>query len=111
LPLYLFYITPPLPPRYLPSFPTRRSSDLLLYMPSETDLYFPIGDARYEAAFIPGVSLVPIPSLWGHTAGAASNPADGKFLNDTRSEEHTSELQSPYDLVCRLLLEKKNKKK
>src|SRR5437867_9241999 len=25
-----------------------------------------------------------------------------------RSEEHTSELQSPYDLVCRLLLEKKN---
>ncbi len=53
-----------------------------LYMPSETDLYFPIGDARYEAAFIPGVSLVPIPSLWGHTAGAASNPADAKFLNE-----------------------------
>src|SRR5207248_11451391 len=26
---------------------------------------------------------------------------------DPRSEEHTSELQSPYDLVCRLLLEKK----
>jgi len=55
----------------------------VLYMPSETDLYFPIGDARYEAGFIPGVSLVPIPSLWGHTAGAASNPADGKFLNET----------------------------
>src|SRR5437867_8734361 len=28
-----------------------------------------------------------------------------------RSEEHTSELQSPYDLVCRLLLEKKKKNK
>src|SRR5437867_13283199 len=28
-----------------------------------------------------------------------------------RSEEHTSELQSPYDLVCRLLLEKKKKTK
>src|SRR5437867_9065796 len=28
-----------------------------------------------------------------------------------RSEEHTSELQSPYDLVCRLLLEKKKKSK
>src|SRR5258708_39604553 len=28
-----------------------------------------------------------------------------------RSEEHTSELQSPDHLVCRLLLEKKNKKK
>src|SRR5437867_13279031 len=29
----------------------------------------------------------------------------------SRSEEHTSELQSSYDLVCRLLLEKKKKKK
>src|SRR5437588_9619840 len=29
----------------------------------------------------------------------------------TRSEEHTSELQSHSDLVCRLLLEKKKKKK
>ncbi|HKF22950.1 MAG TPA: alpha/beta fold hydrolase [Candidatus Angelobacter sp.] len=55
----------------------------VLYMPSETDLYFPVGDARYEAQFIPGVTLAPIPSLWGHTAGAASNPADAKFLNDT----------------------------
>jgi homoserine O-acetyltransferase/O-succinyltransferase len=53
-----------------------------LYMPSETDLYFPLGDAKYEAGFIPGVMLLPIPSLWGHTAGAASNPADAKFLND-----------------------------
>ena len=53
-----------------------------LYMPSETDLYFPIGDAKYEAGFIPGVTLLPIPSLWGHTAGAASNPADAKFLNE-----------------------------
>ena len=54
----------------------------VLYMPSETDLYFPLGDARYEAASIHGVSLVPIPSLWGHTAGAGSNPADAKFLNE-----------------------------
>src|SRR5699024_11438127 len=29
---------------------------------------------------------------------------------ELRSEEHTSELQSRFDLVCRLLLEKKNKK-
>jgi homoserine O-acetyltransferase len=54
-----------------------------LYMPSETDLYFPLGDARYEAAFMPKVSLVPIPSLWGHTAGAGGSPADEKFLNET----------------------------
>src|SRR5690348_18077353 len=31
------------------------------------------------------------------------------FLCKERSEEHTSELQSPVHLVCRLLLEKKNK--
>src|SRR5215467_12556185 len=54
----------------------------VLYMPSETDLYFPITDARYEQAFIPRVTFTPIPSLWGHTAGAASNPADLKFLNE-----------------------------
>jgi homoserine O-acetyltransferase len=54
----------------------------VLYMPSETDLYFPVTDARYEQAFIADVTFTPIPSLWGHTAGAASNPADLKFLND-----------------------------
>ena len=54
----------------------------ILYMPSETDLYFPLTDARYEAPFVKGVVLKPIPSLWGHTAGAAPNPADAKFLND-----------------------------
>src|SRR5437867_9967593 len=41
----------------------------------------------------------------GHKVNAL---ADVLLLLD-RSEEHTSELQSPYDLVCRLLLEKKNK--
>jgi len=53
-----------------------------LYMPSETDLYFPIGDARYEASFMPNVMLVPIPSLWGHTAGAGGSPAEEKFVNE-----------------------------
>src|SRR2546427_9232847 len=32
------------------------------------------------------------------------------MVNDVRSEEHTSELQSQSNLVCRLLLEKKKKK-
>src|SRR5256885_4559558 len=39
--------------------------------------------------------------------GATSAAGHG----DARSEEHTSELQSPCNLVCRLLLEKKNKNK
>src|SRR2546426_10315604 len=34
-----------------------------------------------------------------------------RLLQELRSEEHTSELQSPCNLVCRLLLEKKKKKK
>ena len=54
----------------------------VLYMPSETDLYFPVGDARYEARFIPHCTLMPIPSLWGHPAGAGASPADEKFLNE-----------------------------
>jgi homoserine O-acetyltransferase len=54
----------------------------VLYMPSETDLYFPMTDARYEQALIPRITFTPIPSLWGHMAGAASNPADLKFLNE-----------------------------
>lgn len=58
----------------------------VLYMPSDTDLYFPITDARFEAALIPKVQFVPIPSLWGHTAGAASNPADRKFLNEKMAQ-------------------------
>src|SRR5258708_15946400 len=37
---------------------------------------------------------------------ASASPAPGRW---TRSEEHTSELQSPDHLVCRLLLEKKKK--
>lgn len=53
----------------------------VLYMPSATDLYFPVTDARYEAQFIPEVVLKPIPSLWGHPAGAGASPADLRFLN------------------------------
>jgi homoserine O-acetyltransferase len=29
---------------------------------------------------------MPIPSLWGHPAGAAADPADAKFLNDAISK-------------------------
>src|SRR5258708_23650896 len=37
-------------------------------------------------------------------------PAGGQLRRQSRSEEHTSELQSPDHLVCRLLLEKKKKR-
>src|SRR6266516_4483511 len=42
-------------------------------------------------------------------AGAPYELKPTELMRTTRSEEHTSELQSPYDLVCRLLLEKKKK--
>src|SRR5699024_11806463 len=43
-----------------------------------------------------------------HIVNAALNEEMTNVVNITRSEEHTSELQSRFDLVCRLLLEKKN---
>jgi homoserine O-acetyltransferase len=58
----------------------------VLFMPSATDMYFPVTDAQYEAQFIPHVTLLPIPSLWGHPAGAGACPADEKFLNEHIAE-------------------------
>src|SRR5256885_5239571 len=52
-------------------------------------------------AFIP-VSIAALAGVANREAGLASG-----LLNTARSEEHTSELQSPCNLVCRLLLEKK----
>src|SRR5256885_13104339 len=40
----------------------------------------------------------------------SGNSCGYRQVNQARSEEHTSELQSPCNLVCRLLLEKKKKK-
>src|SRR5256885_7741386 len=47
----------------------------------------------------------------GHIGSVFFKLDTGKFIAKGRSEEHTSELQSPCNLVCRLLLEKKKKKK
>src|SRR2546430_8405506 len=45
---------------------------------------------------------------WQEHAHRAADPAPGGPVTPMRSEEHTSELQSQSNLVCRLLLEKKN---
>src|SRR5205807_8280358 len=76
--------------RVLRSFPTRRSSDL----------------ASCCATKVPTRSA-PSRTLTSH---ASSLPTKSKSdsCDVSRSEEHTSELQSPCNLVCRLLLEKKN---
>src|SRR2546430_10890057 len=47
------------------------------------------------------------PVMVARAEAAAENLAEGRGYAETRSEEHTSELQSQSNLVCRLLLEKK----
>src|SRR5438034_7405130 len=64
-------------------------------------------------------ALRPLRYGWGvcvwindkNTSGAYDGPYPMVFFIRDRSEEHTSELQSHSDLVCRLLLEKKKQKK
>src|SRR5688500_19470244 len=52
-----------------------------------------------------------VPVVEGHHGGnAAGEELIQQPVVKIRSEEHTSELQSPCNLVCRLLLEKKKKK-
>src|SRR5207248_10726423 len=69
--------------------------------------------SRLAAAGLPYISVMTDPTTGGVTASYAMlgdvNIAEPKIRrrDAARSEEHTSELQSPYDLVCRLLLEKK----
>src|SRR6266705_2891142 len=60
----------------------------------------------------PRSTLFPYTSLFRSATPCRFSPASTPVSSSptgrhARSEEHTSELQSPYDLVCRLLLEKK----
>src|SRR5256885_7416208 len=73
----------------------------------------------------PRSTLFPYTTLFRSDVGEKSWPGDGQEVvihgvrlpvaqpdpPHVRSEEHTSELQSPCNLVCRLLLEKKKKKR
>src|SRR5207249_6458185 len=96
-------------PRDLHSFPTRRSSDLATFThaisntkPTATNSSSRNGSTDPSNHFRNGITAAPM-------LLSASGYAAAKFCV-TRSEEHTSELQSRFDLVCRLLLEKKKKK-
>src|SRR5207249_7877961 len=53
-----------------------------------------------------GLQRDPVPHIFEWYKQSGSTPRD-LVVRTTRSEEHTSELQSRFDLVCRLLLEKK----
>src|SRR5206468_10506643 len=97
--------------RYLPSFPTRRSSDLdqriqILHLagavPDEGVLRLAVAEEGGTDDLTAAVDGV-------RRAETAAKGAQVRALHlvRLRSEEHTSELQSRSDLVCRLLLEKK----
>src|SRR6266496_6704022 len=58
----------------------------------------------YTLSLHDALPISPMPAPWAARNSGTSPQARASF----RSEEHTSELQSRRDLVCRLLLEKKN---
>src|SRR6266850_5788377 len=78
--------------------------------------YLPLLRAAFFFLMIrrpPRSTLFPYTTLFrslyhGPSGASAQIHAKGR-LDNQRSEEHTSELQSPCNLVCRLLLEKKKK--
>src|SRR5690606_41772049 len=99
------------PHRHLHSLPTRRSSDLALAMrlliDNNTQLLEPIMKIEVEAPEqYTGDVIGDLSSRRGIVEEMTNKP-DG--ITSVRSEEHTSELQSRENLVCRLLLEKKKK--
>src|SRR5699024_12658229 len=76
---------------------------LMIRRPPRSTLFpyttlFRSGQLRWDGETVAGVA----------DAVAGDGGVDGE--HEGRSEEHTSELQSRFDLVCRLLLEKKKKK-
>src|SRR5262249_61517692 len=91
-------------PRHLPSFPTRRSSDLELlaapHRPLGQAVEPGLGDLLAAAEDL----LLGVLGVGGEVPLVVKSPQQ---IFGRRSEEHTSELQSLTNLVCRLLLEKK----
>src|SRR5699024_11571381 len=98
-----FFFKCPRPHRDRHSFPTRRSSDLSIVRNSshggiESDIAVEV----FSHGFVNALHAV------GQLVFQCDVIKQVQF-HIARSEEHTSELQSRFDLVCRLLLEKKKK--
>src|SRR5206468_11226564 len=105
LAFFYFFFSSSAPHPALHSFPTRRSSDLAGHRQIEQ-----FGNRLQIPESVGGIGMAQIGRQPDHLARrvfAGAIPVDQRAH---RSEEHTSELQSRSDLVCRLLLEKKKKK-
>src|SRR5437879_11541256 len=97
----LLYVPTPHHHLDLHSFPTRRSSDLqkvVTGLPENEPVNTVREDPERKGLLFAGTERSVYFSF-----------DDGDHWQSLRSEEHTSELQSPMYLVCRLLLEKKKK--
>src|SRR5699024_12494405 len=90
------------------SFPTRRSSDLTARLANQAT-------TRQWSPVVWALASLSLSADFVQTYFAAVRASDRNLSGNAskaicplvRSEEHTSELQSRFDLVCRLLLEKK----
>src|SRR5699024_12498865 len=96
--------------RLLRSFPTRRSSDLMV--PATLNTVSVDLAAGSEHNFRASGTTVVFPGFLavyeeGKDTKGAEDEDEGRKLPLMRSEEHTTELQSRFELVCRLLLAKK----
>src|SRR5690606_41738710 len=105
-----FILVPALHPALHP-FPTRRSSDLRdVPIDDHSPRCLPPIDTRLLTTAISSAGSTGLARwVWkpAWSARVRSSPR-ASAVRATRSEEHTSELQSRENLVCRLLLEKKN---
>src|SRR5207249_11645524 len=102
-----FFVQQYRPHRVLHSFPTRRSSDLKkgFCVVAPMSVTTPLSTSGKST------SCCALLNRWSSsTKRIVRRPAVSSSLA-ARSEEHTSELQSRFDLVCRLLLEKKKTRK
>src|SRR5699024_10198159 len=83
-------------------------------MPTKMQIYYDIANAFHDLRVIEGIDEEHYLEKEIYHLRCALDLYENNYYDDesdsaeTRSEEHTSELQSRFDLVCRLLLEKKN---
>src|SRR5207248_11801774 len=93
----------------LHSFPTRRSSDLYAVPTATGCKHGFYGLTFYFLAVFAALFSLRLLLTAGVFRRPVARVAFALGLVVARSEEHTAELQSPYDLVCRILREKKKK--